>query len=151
MKSKGTLGLVVAVAGLTALLLMLGSGGVGNATTPPDPVSCYCTQPDLSVSQSNAYWGMGDYPGTLSVDFNISNNSSNYANAHDLTIVGTTNSSGVLSVDHGRTINMVSAGECELVTVKYGIPGGVGSFNTHLSAETSDQCGNSYNYGAPMA
>ncbi|HDY69347.1 MAG TPA: hypothetical protein ENH54_00235 [Actinobacteria bacterium] len=93
---------------------------------------------------------MADYNNNqLSVDYNISNTSSNYANAKDMTIVGTVDTAGVSLVDGGRVINMVSVGECELVTVKYLVPTGVGSFTSSVYATANDQCGNSYAYPGP--
>jgi len=125
---------------------------MGSAGYPPNLEECYCTEPLLSLAIEKVYWGsVADYQNRiLSVDFDISNNSENYANAHNLQILGTTNTAGVISVDQGRIINMVSAGECELVTLKYSVPEGVGSFRTNLHATTNDQCGNSYSYGGPM-
>lgn len=153
MKLNRKLGLVVAVAALMILALMLGAGSIVSASTPPDPVSCYCTQPLLSLTKGSVYWGSyTNYTsGVLSVNYDISNNSANYANAHNLKIVGTTNTNGVTLVDNGRNVNMVPAGECELVTVKYKVPSsGVGSFSTTVYATTSDQCGTSYSYPGPM-
>jgi hypothetical protein len=152
MKLIHKLGLITVLAGVMALIMVMGMGGVSSATTPTDPAGCYCTQPALSLTKENVYWGsMADYSnGTLSVDYDISNNSDNYANAKNMQIVGTTNTAGVLSVDHGRNINMVSAGECELVTVKYQVPPAVSVFSSTVYATTRDQCGNSYSYPGPM-
>jgi len=152
MKLNRKLGLFAAIAALMILALILGTGSIVSASTPPDPVSCYCTQPILSLTKGSAYWGSySDYTSrALSVNYDISNNSANYANAHNLEIVGTANTNGVTLVDNGRNVNMVPAGECELVTVKYNVPVGVGSFNTTVYATTSDQCGSSYSYPGPM-
>lgn len=152
MKLTKKLGLVLVAAMLIVLALALGMVGVGSAVTPPDPVSCYCTQPLLSLTQERAYWpSYADYVShTLAVDYDVSNSSLNYANAHNLQIVGTNNTAGVVSVDHGRNVNMVSAGECELVTVRYSVPPGVGAFKSNVYATTSDQCGNAYDYPGPM-
>ncbi|MFA5801701.1 MAG: hypothetical protein WC911_04405 [Thermoleophilia bacterium] len=152
MKLKRKLGLVAAVAALMTLALSLGASGIVSASTPPDPVSCYCTQPLLSLTKASVYWGSySDYTSrALSVNYDISNNSANYANAHSLEIVGATSTNGVTLLDNGRNVNMVPAGECELVTVKYTVPPGVGSYNTTVYATTSDQCGNSYSYPGPM-
>ena len=152
MKLTKKLGLVLAAAMLVVLTLVLGMVGVGGAVTPPDPVSCYCTQPLLSLTQDRTYWpSYADYLSrTLSVDYDVSNNSLNYANAHNMQIVGTSNTAGVISVDHGRNVNMVSAGECELITVRYSVPPGVGAFRSSVYATTSDQCGNGYSYPGAM-
>jgi hypothetical protein len=150
MKLIQKLGLVVVTVCLIALVLVQGIGAIGNAAV--GEYSCYCTQPVLSLTQENIYWGsFAAYEArTLSVDYDVSNLSDNYANAHNLQIVGTSNTGGVSSINNGRDINMVSAGECELVTVKYNVPPGVGAFNTRVYATTKDQCGNSYDYPGPM-
>lgn len=150
MKLIKKLGLVVVTVCLIALVLVQGIGAIGNAAV--GETSCYCTQPVLNLTQEKVYWGdYADYTNrTLSVDYNVSNASDNYANAHNLQIVGTRNTAGVSSIDNGRDVNMVSAGECELVTVKYNVPNGVGAFNTNVYATTKDQCGNSYDYPGPM-
>ncbi len=149
MKLIKRLGLVAAVASLMAIVLIQGLSGIGSAATS-DP--CYCTQPDLALSLQNVYWAsMSDYTnGLLSVDYDIANWSTNMANAHNLQVLGTVDSGGVTLADHGRTINMVSAGECELTTLKYTVPSGVVAFTSRVYAVTSDQCGNSYYYPAPM-
>lgn len=148
MKLIKRLGLVVVTVGLMTLVLIQGIGATGSAAVGDE--SCYCTQPALRLTQENVYWASyADYSQTipvLSVNYNVSNDSTNYANAHNMQITGTSNTQEVTSIDHGRNINMVPAGECELVTVKYGVPTGVGSFMTTLSATTRDQCGTSYNY-----
>lgn len=148
MKSKRKLGLVAVMAGMMALVIILGAGGIGTATEPADPAACYCTMPELSLSTTNVYWNsVADYNNdVLSVDYNISNTSANYANAKDLQIMGTANSMGVTSIDNGRLVNMVPAGECEEITLKYSVPTGVGAFSTTVYAETSDQCGTTYAY-----
>ncbi|MHB1325567.1 MAG: hypothetical protein ACYDGS_07385 [Thermoleophilia bacterium] len=150
MKLIKKLGLVVVTVCLIALVLVQGIGAIGNAAV--GEYSCYCTQPVLSLTQEKVYWhGYADYQNrTLSIDYDVTNSSTNYANAHNLQIVGTSNSPGVTSIHHGRDINMVSAGECELVTVKYHVPPDVGSFHTRVYATTRDQCGNSYDYPGPM-
>lgn len=155
MSVKKKLGLVAIFAAVVSVILVIGigaMGGVSTASTPPDPVSCYCTMPALSLSQVGVYWeSMAAYTdGILSVDFEVHNNSSNIANAHDMHVVGTDNTNGVMTSDHGRNINVVTAGECELLTMKYSIPGGVSHFRTSVHAETHDQCGNSYTYGGAM-
>ncbi len=148
MKLIKRLGLVAVVAGLMTIVLIQGLSGVGSAATS-DP--CYCTRPRLALSLQNVYWGsyINYTSRLLSVDYDITNWSTNYANAHNVQIVGTTDSGGVILVDHGRTINMVSAGECELITLKYLVPPGVAAFTSRVHAVTSDQCGNSYTYGGP--
>ncbi|MFA6000618.1 MAG: hypothetical protein WC828_00675 [Thermoleophilia bacterium] len=150
MKLIKRLGLMAVVGGMMSLALIQGIGATGSAAV--GETSCYCSQPVLSLTQENVYWGSyADYTNrTLSIDYDVTNSSTNYANAHNLQIVGTSNTSGVISIDHGRDINMVSAGECELVTVKYDVPSGVGSFNTSVYATTKDQCGTSYDYPGPM-
>jgi len=152
MKIAKRLGLVAVAGGLLALAVALGLGGVGTASTPPDPVSCYCTKPALSLSQNNVYWeSYAAYTDRiLSVDFEVTNDSTNIANAHDMHVIGTVNTNGVVSTDMGRNINVVTAGECELFTMKYNVPSGVSSFRSEVHAETQDQCGNSYSYGGPM-
>lgn len=152
MKLIHKLGLITVLAGVMALILVMGMGGVSNATAPADPAGCYCTKPALSLTRENVYWAsMGDYTaGFLSVDYDVGNTSDNYANAKNLQIVGTANTGGVISVDHGRNVNMVSVDECELVTVKYQVPSGVGVFSSTVYATTKDQCGNSYSYPGPM-
>ena len=154
MKMIKRLGLVAVMLALVALMVAVGLGGVGTGTAglPPDPASCYCTRPDLSLSQSAVYWE--DYQAyldrTLSVDFEIHNNSSNIANAHDMHVTGAMNTNGVVASDFGRNINVVTAGECELFTMQYDVPMGVSSFTTRVSAETHDQCGTAYSYGPSM-
>lgn len=150
MKLIKRLGLVVVTVGLMTLVLIQGIGAMGSAAV--DVYECYCSQPVLRLTQENVYWGSyADYTNRiLSIDYDVSNDSANYANAHNLEIVGTSNSAGVTSIDHGRNVNMVSAGECELVTVKYNVPSGVGSFSTRVYATTKDQCGTSYDYPGPM-
>jgi len=150
MKLIKRLGLVTLPIVLMAIVLVQGYGAIGNAAV--GEYSCYCTQPALRLTQENVYWASyADYTfDTLSVDYNVSNESTNYANAHNLQIVGTDNTEGVLSIDHGRNINMVPAGECELVTVKYSVPETVGSFTTSVWATTHDQCGTPYDYPGPM-
>lgn len=153
MKLKKKLGPFAVVASLMALLLILGLGsGSGNATEAEYPTECYCTQPALSLAKENVYWAdMGDYTaGVLSVDYDVTNSSDNFANAKNLQIVGTSNTSGVISIDHGRNVNMVSVDECQMVTVKYQVPPGVSTFSTNVYATTNDQCGNSYDYPGPM-
>jgi hypothetical protein len=149
MKIIKRLGLVGVAAGLLAMMIALALGSVGSASTPPDPTSCYCTMPVLSLSQNNVYWESPTAYAlrTLSVDFEITNSSSNYANAHGTYVTSTVNSGDVVSIDNGRNINMVAAGECELFTMKYNVPFGVSGFQTTISAEAHDQCGNFYNYG----
>ena len=149
MKLIRRLGLVVVTVGLMTLVMIQGIGATGNAAVVD---SCYCTQPILRLTQENVYWGSyADYTNrTLSIDFDVSNDSANYANAHNLQILFTSNTAGVSSIDHGRNINMVSAGKCEQVTVKYNVPPGVGAFNTRVYATARDQCGNSYDYPGPM-
>jgi len=150
MKLIKRLGLVVVTVGLMTLVLIQGIGAMGNAVVGES--SCYCTQPALRLTQENVYWGTyANYTNrTLSIDYDVSNDSTNYANAHNLQILGTSNTAGVTSLSHGRNVNMVSAGECELVTVKYNVPSGVGSFNTKVYVTTRDQCGTSYDYPGPM-
>ncbi len=150
MKLITRLGLVAVPIALMALVLITGIGGVVNAAV--GEYDCYCTQPQLSLAQENAYWGSyADFAGrNLSVAYHISNNSTNYANAHNLQIVGTINTAGVTLVDNGRDVNMVSAGECELLTVKYNVPEGVTAFRNNVYATTSDQCGTPYSYPEPM-
>ncbi|MHB1389617.1 MAG: hypothetical protein ACYCXF_00055 [Thermoleophilia bacterium] len=150
MKLIKKLGLVALPIVLMAIVLVQGLGAIGNAAV--GEYSCYCTQPLLRLTQEKVYWGSyADYTnGTLSIDYDVSNDSTNYANAHNLQILGTSNSEGVTSISHGRSINMVSAGECELVTVQYKVPAGVNTFHTSVYATTKDQCGNSYNYPGPM-
>lgn len=152
MKIVRRLGLVSVIAGLLALALATGLSSAGIASTPPDPDSCYCTRPDLSLSRNDVYWeSYAAYQNRiLSVDFEATNNSTNIANAHDMHVIGTVNTNGVVSSSLGRTINVVTAGECELFTMKYSVPEGVSSFRTEVHAETHDQCGNSYSYGGPM-
>jgi hypothetical protein len=152
MKLMKKLGLVAVVASVVTLAIVLGSGGAGSASTPADPDSCYCTMPVLSLTQTDAYWeSMAAYSArTLSVDFEVHNNSSNIANAHDMHVVGSTDTNGVSMTDPGRNINVVTAGECELFTTDYSVPMGVSSFQTRIAAETNDQCGNSYSYGEPL-
>ncbi|MHB8792772.1 MAG: hypothetical protein ACYC6O_05485 [Thermoleophilia bacterium] len=150
MKLIKRLGLLAVVVGLMALVLIQGIGAMGNAAV--GEYTCYCSQPALRLTQENVYWGSyADYSNrTLSIDYDVSNDSANYANAHNLQILGTSNTAGVTSIDHGRNVNMVSAGECELVTVKYNVPSGVGNFNTTVYATTKDQCGTSYDYPGPI-
>jgi len=150
MKLIKRLGLVLVTAGLMAIVLIQGIGSMGNAAV--GEYSCYCSQPALRLTQENVYWGSyADYTNhALSIDYDVSNDSTNYANAHNLEILGTSNSSGVTSISHGRNVNMVSAGECELVTVKYNVPSGVSRFSTSVYATTRDQCGNTYDYPGPM-
>ncbi|MHB0866380.1 MAG: hypothetical protein ACYC6B_01030 [Thermoleophilia bacterium] len=150
MKLIKRLGLVVVTVFLMSLALIQGLGAMGSAAV--GDTSCYCTQPALRLTQENVYWdGYADYTNrALSIDYDVSNDSANYANAHNLQILGTSNSAGVTSLSHGRNINMVSAGECELVTVKYNVPVGVSMFSTHVYATTKDQCGTSYDYPGPM-
>lgn len=152
MKLIKRLGLIAVMAAMVSLVVVWGIGSVGNAAVSDDP-GCYCTQPLLNLTQENVYWwgSYADYEAnTLSVDYDVSNLSDNYANAHNLQIVGTNNTNGVTSIDHGRNVNMVSAGECELVTVKYKVPYEVSYFTSHVYATTHDQCGNSYDYPSPM-
>jgi len=146
-KRLGLLGLTVC---LMAPVLVWGISSMGSASV--GQYTCYCSQPQLSLTQENVYWGSySDYTNhNLSVVYDVSNNSANYANAHNLQIVGTSNTNGVISVNNGRDVNMVSAGECELVTVKYSVPPGVATFNTRVYATTHDQCGTNYDYPGPM-
>jgi len=141
---------MAATAGLMALALVWGISAVGSAAVGDS--SCYCTQPQLTLNQERVYWSSyADYTSrNLSVDYDVSNGSTNYANAHNFEIVGTSNTAGVVSVDHGRDVNMVPAGECELITVKYSIPSGVGSFTSNVYATTHDQCGTLYSYPGSM-
>lgn len=150
MKLIKRLGLVVVTAGLMSMVLIWGISGLGSAAV--GQYDCYCSQPQLSLTRENVYWrSYADYTNrSLSVDYDVSNNSTNYANAHNLKIVGTINTGGVISIDHGRDVNMVSAGECELVTVRYNVPEGVARFDTRVYATTHDQCGTSYDYPGPM-
>jgi hypothetical protein len=149
MKLHKKLGLVTVLASLMALVLVMGLSGTASATMG-DP-SCYCSQPALSLTLEKVYWGSyDDYIGrTLSVDYDIGN-SSDLANAHNFRIVGTSDTEGVILAANGRTINMVSGGECELLTLKYNVPTGVARFNSQVYATTDDQCGNSYEYPGPM-
>lgn len=148
MRLKSILGLFVVMAALTPLVIVWGVGAVGNAAV--GEYSCYCSQPELRLTQERVYWSsMADYTSrTLSVDYDVSNDSLNYANAHNLQVLETIDTAGVYSVDHGRNINMVSAGECELLTLKYHVPAGLARFHTRVHATTNDQCGNSYGYGS---
>ncbi|MBI5869750.1 MAG: hypothetical protein HZB44_02150 [Actinobacteria bacterium] len=150
MKLIKRLGLVVVTVGLMTLVLIQGIGAMGSAAV--EEYACHCSQPVLRLTQENVYWGSyADYANrALSIDYDVSNDTVGYANAHNLQILGTSNTGGVTSIDHGRDINMVSAGECELVTVKYSVPTGVGAFNTRVYATTKDQCGTSYDYPGPM-
>lgn len=155
MKIKKKLGLVAIIGCALTLILIVGLGGSSGtvtASTPPDSEACYCTLPDLSLSQVDVYWeNMAAYTArTLSVDYEVHNNSTNYANAKDVQVVGAVNTNGVTLSDNGRDINMVAAGECELFTMDYTVPPGAASFRTEVHAEAVDQCGNSYSYGGPM-
>ena len=149
MKLIRRLGLVAVVAGLMALVFIPGFSGIASAASA-DP-TCYCQQPALSLTLEKVYWSSyADYTNdTLSIDYDIGN-SSDLANAHNFRIVGTSNTGGVVLTNPGRTINMVSGGECEMLTVKYNVPPGVARFNSQVYATTNDQCGNSYNYPGPM-
>lgn len=113
--------------------------------------SCHYAQPDLSLSKNGvAYWGIDDYPTTLSVDYSIGNAGPSYA--YSGSIVGTINTNSVLT----HTLMPVAPfpiaiGGIANTTVKYSVPTGVGSFHSSVYAIANNGVGSSFSYPAPYS
>jgi len=109
----------------------------------------YCSTLNLSLGNASPYWAsMADYlAGILAVDYDVTNHSAT-SGAHNFDIVGTVNTMGVASVNHGFPMG-IAAGETRTARVEYAVPGGVVTFDTTIYATANDLCGNTSAFPGP--
>ncbi len=127
---------------------------------PTYAASCTGIKPSIGLSLPTPYWAsFADYSARLlSVDWKISNPVANIA--YDVAITGSTNTNGVtvatiLPVPVANIMSKagtvspdgsVNPDGWAIVTLKYNVPVGVGSWHTTTNAGSQDICGNSYVY-----
>jgi len=133
-----------------------GNVGIGDANPPvnqpAEAIVTVCTQPALSLSQVQVYWGSyADYTvGILSDDFRIDNAGSE--DAYTVFVHGTINTGNVTAVNLPINLNTIAAGGNAVFTMQYQIPETLASgsmFRSTIYLLASDSCGNFYNYPGP--
>lgn len=121
----------------------------GNSTTKNfsfSVVTCASVQPCLEMTLESIYWAtFRDYISrTLSVDFNIVNTTGPDAFKVLVTSVASTNGAVVHRMPGPGDIP--TSGSL-LITIGYGVPSGISTFQTHISVSAQDACGNAFSYG----
>ena len=118
-----------------------------SSSTPVSFTTPACGKPVLTLGAPNAYWASyTDYTNRLlSVDWTISNTGA--ASASNVQITGSTNNNGVTVATALPTTGInIAAGTSALVTLKYNVPSGTGSWHTSTTASATDLCGATYTY-----
>ncbi len=145
--ATNTVSLTGLTAGTTYYAVVTVCDGNANCTVASEVSFTTCGQPNLSLGITNVYWAtMADYTaGLLSIDYNVGNGSSN--TAYNVALSGSTATNGV-TVSSGipASIGTIAGGGSSSATVKYDVPGGVGSFWLSNTATADDACGNGYTY-----
>ncbi|MHB8860084.1 MAG: hypothetical protein ACYC6Z_11495, partial [Thermoleophilia bacterium] len=145
--------LVVDVTSLTAPRMM-GSvtglaSGVCGVYAIADKTEYYGTQPDLSLSRTNAYWASyADYSARkLSVDYSIGNSAT--AAAANVSVVGSTCTNGVTSASAlPMPAGNIATGGSTSVTMQYNVPVGTSVFKASTYA-TAQNGSSIYSYPGP--
>ncbi|MFA6000966.1 MAG: hypothetical protein WC828_02510 [Thermoleophilia bacterium] len=100
----------------------------------------WTTLPTLSLSKTRTYWGSyAEYLAeTLSVDYSVGNEPG--VNASDVTIVGSTSTSGVtLATPMPLAIGNLAGGASTAMTLRYNVPPGTAGFITSTYATAKAQ------------
>ena len=103
-----------------------------------------CPAPDLRLAGVQSYWSnYADYRvGLLSVDLTVANSGS--GDALGVAVTGSRNNNGVrmTAALPGPVAGSLGQGAQADITLKYLVPAGITVFNTVISAEAEDSCGN---------
>ena len=138
--------LLLSILFLAAILVINSNGSTAKADT-----SCG-TKPSLSLSTSRIYWGSySDYTARLlSVDYQVSNGSSEAASS--IRVISTNSTNGVsLQTQLPTTFGSIPANGSSSFTLQYTVPAGVSTFRNTIFAQANDSCGNLYGYPSSIA
>jgi hypothetical protein len=126
----------------------------GNSTAINGSFLIVCYQPDLSLGTPQPYWASyQDFlQRSLSITYSLCNIGAN--DAQGVTLVGSTNTNGVIFSTATPEILGDFAGadpatSCNNITLKYLVPFGVASFKTTTYLTAVSPCGSSYDYPGP--